>query len=59
MLTHRRYGKRSGDCRGKLSDLLHQIGGIVVIPIILLVFGQIAGVLYFDAAVVLVVGLAL
>jgi hypothetical protein len=34
----------------------YQIGGMVVLPVILLMVGQISGVLYFNLAVVLLVG---
>jgi ABC-2 type transport system permease protein len=37
----------------------YQIGGAVVLPLVLLIVGQIAGVLYFSAGVVLIVGLVL
>jgi ABC-2 type transport system permease protein len=37
----------------------NQLGGVVVIPILLLLFGQIGGVLYFSAPVVALIGLAL
>jgi hypothetical protein len=37
----------------------YQFGGMVVLPVILLVFGQIAGVIYFDFGFVGLVGLAL
>ena len=34
----------------------YQIGGMVVLPVLLLVFGQIAGVMYFSLGLVLLVG---
>jgi len=34
----------------------YQIGGVVVVPVLLLVFGQLAGVLYFNLIAVLVLG---
>jgi len=37
----------------------YQLGGMVVIPVLLLVFGQIAGVLYLNVLAVLVLGLFL
>jgi ABC-type Na+ efflux pump permease subunit len=37
----------------------YQLGGMVVIPILLLVFGQIAGVLYLNVVAVLLMGLLL
>ena len=37
----------------------NQLGGVVVVPILLLVFGQIAGVLYFSVPVVALIGLVL
>ncbi len=37
----------------------YQIGGAVVLPLVLLIIGQIAGVLYFSVGVVLIVGLVL
>jgi ABC-type Na+ efflux pump permease subunit len=37
----------------------YQTGGMVVLPILLLVFGQIAGVMYFSIGVVLLLGLVL
>ena len=37
----------------------YQTGGMVVLPILLLVFGQIAGVMYFSIGVVLLLGLLL
>lgn len=37
----------------------YQLGGVVVVPILLLVFGQIGGILYFSLPVVLLIGLAL
>jgi ABC-2 type transport system permease protein len=36
-----------------------QIGGVVVLPILLLVFSQVAGVLYFNITLVLLLGLGL
>jgi ABC-2 type transport system permease protein len=35
----------------------YQIGGVIVLPIVLLVFGQVAGVMYFSVGVVLLLGL--
>jgi hypothetical protein len=37
----------------------YQIGGMVVLPVLLLVFGQISGVMYFSLGVVLLVGLVI
>ena len=37
----------------------NQLGGVIVVPVLLLVFGQIGGVLYFSLPVVLLIGLAL
>jgi len=37
----------------------NQLGGVVVVPILFLVFGQIAGVLYFSVPVVALIGLVL
>ncbi len=37
----------------------YQLGGTVVIPMLLLLFGQVAGVLYFSIGLVLVLGLVL
>ena len=37
----------------------YQLGGLVVIPVLLLVFGQLAGVLYLNVVAVLVTGLVL
>ena len=37
----------------------YQTGGVVVIPILLLVFGQISGVMYFSLGLVFLLGLAL
>jgi ABC-type Na+ efflux pump permease subunit len=37
----------------------YQMGGMVVIPVLLLVFGQISGVMYFNIWVVLLLGLVL
>ena len=37
----------------------YQTGGMVVIPVLLLVFGQISGVMYFNVWVVLLLGLVL
>lgn len=37
----------------------YQIGGMVVLPVVLLIVGQIAGVLYFSVGVVLLVGFVL
>ena len=35
----------------------YQIGGAVVIPILLLVFGQVAGLMYFSTGMVFLIGL--
>jgi len=45
--------------RVKTFQEANQLGGVVVVPILLLVFGQIAGVLYFSVSLVLLVGLIL
>ena len=37
----------------------YQLGGMVVLPVLLLLFGQIGGLLYLNVAVVLVIGLVL
>jgi hypothetical protein len=37
----------------------YQTGGMIVLPILLLVFGQISGVMYFSVWVVLLLGLVL
>jgi ABC-2 type transport system permease protein len=37
----------------------YQMGGVIVLPILLLVFGQVAGVMYFSVGVVLLLGLLL
>ncbi len=37
----------------------YQLGSVVVLPLLLLVFGQISGVMYFDIGAVLVLGLVL
>jgi ABC-2 type transport system permease protein len=37
----------------------YQIGGVIVLPIVLLVFGQVSGVMYFSVGLVLVLGLLL
>lgn len=37
----------------------NQLGGVVVVPILLLVFGQLGGVLYFSLPMVLLIGLVL
>jgi fatty-acid desaturase len=37
----------------------YQLGALVVLPVLLLVFGQIAGVLYLNVLAVLLVGLVL
>jgi ABC-2 type transport system permease protein len=37
----------------------YQIGGLVVLPIVLLVFGQVTGVMYFSVGLVLLLGLLL
>jgi hypothetical protein len=37
----------------------YQIGGMVVLPVILLMVGQISGVMYFSLGVVLLVGLVI
>jgi ABC-2 type transport system permease protein len=36
----------------------YQLGSVVVVPVLLLVFGQVSGVMYFNVAVVLLLGLA-
>jgi ABC-2 type transport system permease protein len=36
-----------------------QIGGIVVLPVLLLVFGQVAGVMYFSVTLVFLLGFVL
>jgi fatty-acid desaturase len=37
----------------------NQIGGIVVLPIVLLIFGQITGVMYFSVTLVFLLGLVI
>lgn len=37
----------------------NQIGGVVVLPILLLIFGQVAGVMYFNVTMVLLLGLVI
>lgn len=37
----------------------YQIGGMIVLPVLLLVFGQISGVMYFSLGVVMLVGLVI
>lgn len=37
----------------------YQLGSVVVLPLLLLIFGQLAGVMYFDMGAVLLLGLAL
>jgi len=37
----------------------NQIGGIVVLPIVLLMFGQVAGVMYFNVTLVFLLGLVI
>ena len=37
----------------------YQLGGMVVLPVILLLFGQLGGVVYFSPIVVLIVGAVL
>jgi ABC-2 type transport system permease protein len=45
--------------RAKSFQEANQLGGVVVIPILLLVFGQLGGVLYFSVPLVLLVGMIL
>jgi len=45
--------------KAKSFQEAYQIGSAVVVPIVLLVFGQLAGVLYFSLPVVLLIGLVL
>ena len=35
----------------------NQIGGIVVLPIVILIFGQVTGAMYFNVTVVFLMGL--
>jgi ABC-2 type transport system permease protein len=37
----------------------YQLGGVVVVPVVLLVIGQATGVMYFDVGLVLLLGLVL
>jgi hypothetical protein len=37
----------------------YQLGGLVVLPVLLLVFGQVGGILFFSVPVVLLIGLIL
>ena len=37
----------------------YQLGSVVVVPVLLLVFGQVSGVMYFNVGVVLILGLAI
>jgi fatty-acid desaturase len=37
----------------------YQIGSVVVVPVLLLVVGQISGVMYFSVGAVLLIGLAI
>ena len=37
----------------------YQLGGVIVLPILLLVFGQVSGIMYFSVGLALLLGLGI